>query len=178
MNKKQILKKVIQHYLTNPRSVLYRHPDGTRSASPIIHYTGEDVGTPQCYYNNGWGGHCAVGLFLKEDLKKEGEWLDGNGESIDELVQVHCGLECDPDDMPSDCVDPLLEEEAQGHERAFWGELQYLHDHHHHWKGADGGPAGELTRDGRDAVEQVTRNWDIPLTNEDIDQMYMEAAHE
>ena len=119
----------------------------------IIYYESH----PRCKYRNGCayideeGNHCAVGRYLKPEIKEKGvEWsMNKRG-----VYQVEAG--------EGGAFDEVLVEEAQGHDVKFWHFLQKLHDDDQGWDTDENGFM-TLNKCGLSQVEKIL-NYDYDNT--------------
>ena len=99
------------------------------------------VSLGRCVYNGPNDTHCAVGRCFRDYFKKLGDTFQDNISGVESL---HCDY---------NGLDKLLEEKYQGHELAFWSDMQHLHDAGHHWY------ENGLTLEGKDFVDSLRERY-------------------
>mgnify|MGYP001475272288 CR=1 FL=1 len=120
---------------------------------------------PGCAYNDEEGNHCAVGRYLKPEIKEEGV-----GWSMNNSPAYSVGAN------PGGSLDEVLVEEAQGHEIRFWDHLQQLHDNDQSWDTDENGITS-LNEFGMSQVQQILKNdyANSPFTHrEETGALFME----
>ncbi len=76
-----------------------------------------------CVYSSENGNHCAVGRFLKKELKQDATYSMWNDDDINNIL----------DELEIEDFDECLVPRAKGHEKLFWTRLQMLHDGKDYW---------------------------------------------
>tara|TARA_R110000796_G_scaffold194914_2_gene311273 strand:+ start:824 stop:1201 length:378 start_codon:yes stop_codon:yes gene_type:complete len=111
----------------------------------VNHYTTERNSRAmdglECVYNAEDGSHCAIGRCFKDSYRNEGHEFKFNQDT-------------DTGDLDNELggLDSFLSEEYKGHDSAFWGNLQSLHDRNRYWNNDF-----ELSIGGNEYVEKLKK---------------------
>ena len=130
--KLEIIDETVEFYSNNPRSTRYKNEDGEKFPS-------------QCCYINEKGNFCAHSRCLTDEAREMVKGQGRNGSGAQFVIQCY--------------GDIIHKEEYQGHEPAFWIDVQKIHDTKENWRPLLGKDKSTLTISGKNLVLGLKNKW-------------------